>query len=151
MEIEKALTFSKPKNHDRHLKILGYFGMVLGNHSRTPYVHINPVPEEIIREHYINISQLPIYEPTIDAYTDPDNGGIVATIISGPGIISRGRYVIGDKDPKKAEPWTVRAVFCGDSIKLAWNQRRYFNNTIHVSDEDNAEREIKLWRPMLRI
>ncbi len=151
MGTERSLVFTKAGNFKRHLQILGYFGMILGSYSRTAYVHINPVPEEIIREHYRNISGLPIFEPTIGAYVDSKNGGIVSAVFYGENIIQRGRGAIGDKDPTKAEPWTVRGMFSWESMELAWNQRRYLNNAIHASSSrEDAEREIRLWSAFLR-
>ena len=145
MAIERSLVFTKPGNYERYLKIFGYFGMILGNHSRTKYVHINPVPREIIEEHYQNLRELPIFEPTIEAFVNPINGGIVAAVFYGDRIIQRARESIGDKDPQKAEPWTVRGTFSKESMDLAWSQRRYLNNAIHASSSlEDTEREILL-------
>ncbi len=92
---------------------------------------------------------MPIYELTIKAFVESERG-IVLRVYEGKNIISRVRKAIGDKDPQKAEQGTIRQIFSDDSLKIAWQKKRYLNNVIHASsDVEAAVRELKLWRDYL--
>lgn len=155
MKIEKTLVFTKPGNFEEHLKIFTCFeGLLKGNllkedFTKTILVYVNPVPEELIKEHYENISKLPIYEPTIRAFLESKEG-IVLRVYEGVNIIARGRRANGHTDPQKAEKGTVRQIFSNDSLKSAWDEVRYLNNVFHASSSvSGSARERRVWRPYL--
>lgn len=154
MEIEKTFVFTKPGNFEEHLEIFTCADRLLikdsstEDFSRTDLVYVNPVPEELIREHYKHISNVPIYEPTIQAFLEYEKG-IVLGLYKGKGIIKRMRDVNGHTDPRKAKPNTIRALFSNDSLEKAAEEVRYLNNVMHCSDPENSEREISLWGPYL--
>jgi len=147
MKIEKTLTLLKPGNFEKRFKIFNRLDDLLKeDFSKTLAFHLKNVPEELIREHYKNIKEKPFYEWTIQAFLKSKDG-IVFRGYEGYDIISRVRKVVGHKDPKKAEPNTIRAIFGKDSLDLAFKEKRYLNNIIHASSSvEEAVREIELWR-----
>lgn len=154
MEIEKTLVFTKPKNFERHLEIFTCADRLLikdsstEDFSRTDLVYVNPVPKQIIKEHYKHIRDVPIYKPTIQAFLECEEG-IVLRLYEGKGIVKRMKDVNGHTDPQKAKPNTIRALFGKDSLEKAAEEVRYLNNVMHCSDPENSEREISLWGPYL--
>ena len=148
---EKSLVLIKPGNFGYYLEIFERLHELLEPRKflRTRPSHLLKVPEEIIRAHYEHMKNLPVYEATISAFVNsPD--GIVLSVYSGEDIIRGIRYVIGDMDPRKAEPWTIRAGFSHDSLEDASREIRYLNNVIHASSSmKDSEREIDLWKDYL--
>jgi nucleoside-diphosphate kinase len=64
------------------------------------------------------------------------SGPVLVQVISGEGAISRNREIMGDTDPAKASPGTIRADFA-ESIEA---------NAVHGSDSaDSAAREIEFF------
>lgn len=147
MKIEKTLTLLKPGNFGFCLEIFECLDNLLKrNFSRTIPVHVNPVPELIIKAHYQDISKLPIYEVTVQAFLKSESG-IVLRVYEGNDIINRVREAVGETDPQKAKSGTIRAVFSEDSLERSFRERRYLNNVIHASSSvEDAVREIELWR-----
>lgn len=149
MPVEQSLVIIKPGNSKYCLEIFECLQNQLGEFSRTRPFHICNVPEEIIKEHYQGISDLPIYEPTIRAFVRSKEG-IVLAVYSGKEMIRRVRDAIGNTDPQKAKQGTVRAVFARDTMEDAAREIRYLNNVIHASSSvEDSEREIKLWEKYL--
>lgn len=152
MKIEKTLTLLKPGNFEKRFKIFNRLDDLLKedlfkeDFTRTVLVQVNPVPESIIRAHYQHISEMPIYEPTIQAFLESKEG-IFLRVYNGKNIIERVRRANGYTDPQKAEKGTIRQVFSNDSLERAWEEVRYLNNIIHASSSvEEAVREIELWR-----
>ncbi len=155
MEIEKTLVFTKPENSEERFKIFNRVDYLLnkdlgGDFTKTNIIQINPVPELIIRAHYQHICEVPIYEPTIQAFLKSKEG-IFSRVYWGDNIVKRMRIIAGDTDPQKAEKGTIRQMFSNDSMDIAWQEKRYLNNVIHASDSPkNGVREIELWEPYIR-
>lgn len=71
---------------------------------------------------------------------------IVALCIEGHGAIEKIRQIVGDTQPKKALPGTIRGDFALDSYALADDAGRPIQNLIHASDsKETAQREISVW------
>jgi len=154
MGIEKTFVFTKPENSEERFKIFSRVDYLLnkdlgGDFTKTNIIQINPVPELIIRAHYQHISEVPIYKPTIQAFLESKEG-IFSRVYWGDNIVKRMRIVAGDTDPQKAKQGTIRQRFSDDSMRIAWQEKRYLNNVFHCSDSpENGVRETKLWRPYL--
>jgi len=150
MRIEKTLTFIKPGNFGFCLEIFKCLNDSLGmDFDKTVPVHLNPVPEKLIRKHYENIKGKPFYEPTINAFLKSERG-IVLEVYKGDNIINRVREAVGETDPQKAKSGTIRAVFSNDSLRIAFRENRYLNNVIHCSSSvEDAQRELRLWEEFL--
>ena len=73
------------------------------------------------------------------------SGPIVAMVLEGPRAIYIVRKIVGDTSPEEAAPGTIRGDFSIDNYPFANIMFRAIRNVIHASDEENAEREIKLF------
>ena len=92
--------------------------------------------DAILREHYAHIIDLVIDDkplfPTLSAFmqTSP----VVALVLSGPGVITRVRTILGPTNSMKADKGTIRGDFGTNSML----------NICHASDSpESAETEIK--------
>ncbi len=74
------------------------------------------------------------------------SGPVVALRIKGnEKVIEIVRKLIGDTDPLKALPGTIRGDFSSDSIEVANLEGRSVYNVVHASDSpENAKRELKI-------
>lgn len=89
--------------------------------------------EELVKEHYIEHKDKPFYGELTEYIAEDD---VMAMEVEGENVIEVLRLIIGDKDPRKANPGTIR----GDFANLLTE------NIIHGSDsEESARRELKLW------
>ncbi len=70
---------------------------------------------------------------------------IVAIVLEGPHAIKCVRKIVGFTSADRAESGTIRGDFSTDSFELGNQLSRPVRNLIHASDQENAEREIKLW------
>ncbi len=73
------------------------------------------------------------------------SGPIVAMVLEGPRAIYIVRKLVGDTSPEEAAPGTIRGDLSIDNYPFANIEMRSIRNVIHASDEENAEREIKLF------
>ena len=148
---EESLVLIKPRNEYLAFHAIDYLDEKLESHfSRTELKQIFHVPENVIREHCKNISHLSCYGNTVQAFL---HRSIFLTCYTGEGIISRVRFIAGPTDPvvaKRDFPESIRAQFTNDSLEEAAREGRYLNNVIHASgNQEEARRDISLWRPLL--
>lgn len=151
MKIEKTLTFTKPGNFGYCLEIFECLEDFLGrDFDKTVPVHLSPVPEKLIREHYYNLREMPFYEGTIKAFLESEQG-IVLRVYEGYNIINMVREAVGETDPQKAKQGSVRQIFSHDSLEIAFREKRYLNNVIHASSSvEDAQRELRLWEEYIK-
>lgn len=89
--------------------------------------------KELAEKHYEIHKNKPFYEGLIKYIT---SGPVLAMIIEGEDVISIVRKMVGETDPKKALPGTIRGDFA----------QHIGRNIIHASDgKETAEKEINLW------
>ncbi|MCF6463626.1 nucleoside-diphosphate kinase [Clostridium sp. Cult1] len=89
--------------------------------------------KELVEEHYIEHKEKPFFEELIEYLT---KGPVMAMEVEGESVIEIMRIMIGDKDPKMAQPGTIRGDFAYSLTQ----------NIVHGSDSiKSAERELKLW------
>ena len=75
---------------------------------------------------------------------------VVPMVISGNRAIETVRKIVGATLPVAALPGTIRGDFSSDSPDFANTEQRPVRNLVHASgDQEEAEREIKLWFPEL--
>ncbi|ACB85179.1 nucleoside-diphosphate kinase [Natranaerobius thermophilus] len=91
------------------------------------------VSKELAQTHYQEHRDKPFFNDLINYIT---SGPVVAMVWEGDNVIEVVRKLIGDTDPKKAAPGTIR----GDlALDITYN-------LVHGSDsEDTAKREINLF------
>ncbi|HSH35355.1 nucleoside-diphosphate kinase [Schnuerera sp.] len=88
---------------------------------------------ELVEEHYIEHKEKPFFDELIDYLI---KGPVMALEVEGESVIDIMRIMIGDKDPCKAQPGTIRGDFAYSLTQ----------NIVHGSDSiKSAERELKLW------
>ena len=86
---------------------------------------------ELALEHYAEHRGKPFFEGLIEFIT---GGPVIAMVLSGPDAIEAVRYVVGDTNPQKAQPGTIRGEFAITVQK----------NIVHASDStETAVREIR--------
>lgn len=101
--------------------------------------------EELIRAHYSHLAGKPFLEGVVTymlGNLNPQaNHKIYAFVFQGEDAIARVRREIGNTNPDKADPWTIRGSF-GKYIE----KDDIVFNCVHASgDVADAEREIALW------
>ncbi len=73
-------------------------------------------------------------------------GPVVAFVLEGVNAIENVRKIVGDTEPKKALPGTIRGDFCHVSYSYADSKDIAVRNIIHASgNKEDAEYEISLW------
>lgn len=99
--------------------------------------------EELLREHYDNLKGTPYVDGVVKFmrgdYNNLPDHRLYAFVLRGENAVAKVRAAIGNTNPEKAEPWTVRGMF--GCIKNGVMQ-----NAIHASGSAaEAQREIGLW------
>ena len=90
-----------------------------------------------------------ILESLIDYNTA---GPIVAIVLRGPDACAQLRALVGDTDPEKAEPGTMRAKYSNDSMRQAGLEIRAVRNAVHCSEDSyDGLQETKLFFPEFKL
>ncbi len=98
---------------------------------------------ELSRKHYIEHVAKPFYKGLEHFITD---GPVVAIAIEGINAVEIVRKLIGDTEPKKALPGTIRGDFSHHSVEYSNSRDMAVKNLIHASgNEQDAKRELVLW------
>lgn len=132
---EKTLILFKP---DCVLKNLSgtILQRLLAEGFRLRGMKMMQLNDAILREHYAHIIDLvidgePLF-PKLSAFMQ--SSPVVALILSGPGVVTRVRTILGPTNSQKADKGTIRGDFGTNSML----------NICHASDSpENAEIEIK--------
>jgi len=132
IRIERTLLIVKPDGVDRRL-----VGGILSRIERKGYtiecMKTITIDRELAEKHYAEHKGEPFYDKLISYIT---SGPAVVAVISGEGCVGGLRYLMGNTDPLKAAPGTIRGDYATNVTK----------NLIHGSDTlENAEREIALF------
>jgi len=91
--------------------------------------------KDLARRHYAVHQGKPFFNELVDFIT---SGPVVAVVLEGEHAVEVVRIMMGDTDPKKSAPGTIRGDFGMDIGQ----------NLIHGSDsEENARKEIDLFFP----
>ncbi|MBU4194735.1 MAG: nucleoside-diphosphate kinase [Actinobacteria bacterium] len=130
--MERTLLIVKPDGVDRRL-----VGGILSRIERKGYtiecMKTITIDRELAEKHYAEHKGKPFYDKLISYIT---SGPAVVAVISGEGCVGGLRYLMGNTDPLKAAPGTIRGDYATNVTK----------NLIHGSDTlENAEREIALF------
>ncbi len=131
-ETEQTFVMIKPDGVNR-----GLIGEIVSRLERKglqlvdmKLMHIN---EELAKAHYQEHKDKPFFPELINYIT---SGPVIAMIWSGQGAIQTVRTLMGETDPQKALPGTIRGDFALDIT----------HNLVHGSDStDSAKREIDLF------
>ncbi|MCO4325264.1 nucleoside-diphosphate kinase [Mammaliicoccus sciuri] len=89
--------------------------------------------EELAKEHYAEHVEKPFFNDLVSFIT---SGPVFAMVVEGKNVVEVTRTLVGETNPTKAAPGTIRGDY---GIDLG-------RNIIHGSDSNgSAEREIGLW------
>jgi len=89
--------------------------------------------EPLLNEHYADLKAKAFFPGLIKHIT---SGPVVAMVWEGKNVVKQGRQMLGETDPLKSKPGSIRGDF---SIDMG-------RNIIHGSDSvDSANAEIELW------
>lgn len=132
MADERTLLIVKPDGVERRL-----VGGIISRIERKGYtiecMRTITIDRELAERHYAEHKGESFYDKLIGYIT---SGPSVVAVISGEGCVGGLRYLMGNTDPLKAAPGTIRGDFATNVTK----------NLIHGSDTlENAEREISLF------
>lgn len=73
-------------------------------------------------------------------------GPVIAICIEGVNAIENIRKIVGDTEPRKAQPGTIRGDFAHVTYDYADNKNIAVKNLIHASsNQEDARNEIALW------
>ncbi|RIB28205.1 nucleoside diphosphate kinase [Gigaspora rosea] len=94
-----------------------------------------PTSRAILNEHYCDLKDKPFFPKLINYML---SGPVVGMVWEGKDVVKTGRRLLGETDPLKSAPGTIRGDYCIDVGK----------NLCHGSDSvESAQREINLWFP----
>lgn len=100
------------------------------------------VSRELAVEHYENMQDRPFFEELIKYIQGElhDRKKVMAMVYWGPNAIQKVRELAGSTNPEEAESTSIRGSFGRITTK------GLYENVLHAStNEEEAEREIKLW------
>ena len=99
------------------------------------------VTKELAEEHYQHLREEKFFDELIKYIMgEYHTKRVLALVYQGENAISKVRKLVGETNPEKAEPTTIRGKYGRITSKGV------FENVVHASEnEKEAEREIKLW------
>lgn len=103
---------------------------------------ITRVSDQLAREHYCHLKNEPFFEELVKYIKGElhQRKKVMAMIYWGENAIEKVREIAGATNPEEALPTTIRGQYGRITTK------GLYENVLHASrDEEEAEREIKLW------
>ncbi|MDR2660986.1 MAG: nucleoside-diphosphate kinase [Lactobacillaceae bacterium] len=137
---ERTLILVKPDGYRRKK-----MGEILKRVEEKGYdivaADLRTVSKELLDQHYNELVDKPFYPGLVEYMT---SGPILAIVAQGDSVVQGWRTLLGNTQPSKAAPGTIRGDLArdwpGDEVR----------NIAHGSDSvESAEREIALWFPNL--
>ena len=132
--MEKTFVAIKPDATSRKL-----IGQIIQRFERLNFnlcgLKLVQISKELAKEHYSEHQNKPFFESLVNFIT---SGPLVAMVWEGNNAIEITRKILGETDPLKAKPGTIRGDFA-TSLE---------QNVVHASDSViSAERELALFFP----
>jgi nucleoside-diphosphate kinase len=138
---EQTLVLIKPDGLVKSLT-----GNVLSRLSETKLIIIGSkvvrVTEELAKKHYGHLSDKPFFGELVHYLMGDvhNTHRVMALIYQGEGAIAKVREIVGDTNPEKANPVSIRGAYGRITTTGV------FENVVHASSStEDAENEIKLW------
>jgi nucleoside-diphosphate kinase len=133
-EIQHTLVFLKPDAVKR--KIMGRIITIFEEVGmRIVAAKMMKMTEEQAKNHYAVHADKPFFNRLVRSITQEP---IFVMVIEGVNAIACVRKMVGDSDPKLADPSTIRGRFSHQSISSASAKDLAVNNVIHAADSDTA-------------
>lgn len=140
MVVEQCLVIIKPDGLVKSLT-----GNIITKLSETNLKIIGAkvvsVSRELAEEHYKHLKNEPFFEELIRYLMGEfHTKRVLALVYHGENAIKKIRKIVGDTNPEKASPTTIRGKYGRITSSGV------FENVVHASENSKeAEREIKLW------
>ena len=141
MAFEQTLILIKP---DGLIKSLT--GNILSRLSEAKLIIVGAkvvrVERELAEKHYEHLKDKPFFGELIDYIMGKQHNTrrVVAFVYQGEEAIKKIRDVVGDTDPEKANPVSIRGAYGRITTSGV------YENVVHASSSpEDAEKEIKLW------
>ncbi len=103
--------------------------------------------EELASKHYADVAERrgeKVFQLLKEFLTI--HGPVVAMVLEGVEAVEVVRKIVGETEPKKASPGTIRGDYCHISFGYADRKDKAIPNIVHASgSEEEAKREIELW------
>jgi nucleoside-diphosphate kinase len=138
---EQTLVIIKPDGLVKSLT-----GNILSRLSETKLIIIGSkvvqVTEALAKEHYKHLSDKPFFHELVEYIMGDvhNTHRVMALIYQGEGAITKVREIVGDTNPEKANPVSIRGAYGRITTTGV------FENVVHASSSpEDAEHEIKLW------
>ena len=139
----RTLGIIKPDAIKRRL-----FGQIIARIEKSGLKIVNikmgRMSKKVARKFYFHIKKKDkvIYNQLIDFIS---SSKLIFLLIEGKNAARKLRKIVGATDPSKAKKGTIRRDFGIDSIEKADRNERSVYNLIHATDEEKAEKEVKLF------
>lgn len=132
--MERTFIMIKPDGVSR-----GLIGEIIGRIEKKGFkiieAGLRSADLETVKLHYDEHKEKPFFQELIDFIMEDK---VMPMVIEGDDVVSILRLMVGNKDPKVAQPGTIRGDFAHSTTK----------NIIHASDSiESANREINIWFP----
>lgn len=99
--------------------------------------------DQLLEEHYEEHLDKPFYDRLAEYMK---KGPVIAMVLEGVNTVENVRKIVGDTNPKDADPSTIRGQYSHMSFAHADESGTLHKNIIHASaTPEEAEREIDLW------
>jgi len=140
MKNQQTLVLIKPDGLKKSLT-----GNVLSRFAETKLdiiaSKVVAVSRELAEEHYKTLKDKPFFEEVIKYLMgEYHKKKVMALVYWGPDAISKVRAICGATNPEEADSVSIRGAYGRITTKGV------YENVVHAStDENEAEREIKLW------
>ena len=141
MAIERTLILVKPDGLVKSLT-----GNIISRLSEAKLIIIGAkmvkVHRELAVKHYEHLQERPFFGELIDYLMGNVHkvNRVMAMVYEGEDAIKKIRDIVGDTDPEKANPVSIRGAY-GRITRSG-----VFENVVHASSSlEDAEKEIKLW------
>jgi nucleoside-diphosphate kinase len=139
--VEQTLVLIKPDGLVKSLT-----GNILSRLSETKLIIIGSrvvkVTESLAKEHYKHLSDKPFFGELVHYLMGDvhNTHRVMALIYQGEDAIAKVREIVGDTNPEKANPVSIRGAYGRITTTGV------FENVVHASSStEDAEHEIKLW------
>lgn len=141
MAIQQTLIIIKPDGLVKSLtgNILSRLSEAKLTIMGAKVVHVS---REMAAKHYEHLKDKPFFEELIDYIVGDvhQTRRVLALVYQGEDAIVKIRDIVGDTDPEKANPVTIRGAYGRITTSGV------FENVVHASSSpEDAEKEIKLW------
>ncbi|MFB6207732.1 MAG: nucleoside-diphosphate kinase [Candidatus Nanohaloarchaea archaeon] len=98
--------------------------------------------DQLLEEHYQEHVDKPFYDRLVEYMK---KGPVVAMVLEGVNAAENVRKIVGDTNPREAEPATIRGQYAHMGFEHADESGALHKNIIHAAEPGEQEREINIW------